>query len=496
KAALEQVDAVSWIPEWGHTRIHNMIAERNDWCISRQRIWGVPLPIFYCEACGEALITADSIAAVAKAFRQGGSDVWWSKPAADLLPAGTRCACSHTAFRKETDIMDVWFDSGSSHVAVLQGREELAWPADLYLEGSDQHRGWFQSSLLTAVATEGAAPYRAVLTHGFIVDGNGNKMSKSVGNTISPADVMKRFGADILRLWAASADYRGDIRLSDEILEQTADAYRKIRNTCRFLLGNLADFNPEAQVPYARLAEIDRWLLDRLARLDERVRRAYERYEYHVLYHAVHNFCAVDLSGFYLDVVRDTLYCDPKESAARRSAQSAMYLTLEVLTKLLAPVLAFTADEIWEHVPGAEGSVHLQRFAELPAAWRDDDLAERWSGLQEVRSLASRAIERARQAKAIRSSAGAEVWLELDDAARRTLAGFTPEALRALFLVAAVHLDEALPAEGWRETEGANVAVARPTDQARCERCWRHEPEVGALPEHPELCRRCAAALG
>lgn len=351
--ALDAINQVKFIPAWGRDRIYNMIADRSDWCISRQRTWGVPIPIFYCQDCNKEIINDETIEHIKGLFKEHGSDIWFAKDAEDLVPEGLTCSeCGGKKFRKETDIMDVWFDSGSSHKAVLTTREELKWPADLYLEGSDQHRGWFNSSLSTSVATTGRAPYEAVLTHGFLVDEKGRKMSKSLGNGIDPLEVINEMGADILRLWVSSADYRSDVAVSPGILKQATESYRKIRNTFRYMLGNLYDFDVnQDRVPYDQLLELDKWAILKLAKLVKRVTKAYDDYEFHVVYHGVHNFCTVDLSAFYLDVVKDRLYTSQASSLERRSAQTVIYDICTALVKVLTPILAFTTEEIWSYLP-------------------------------------------------------------------------------------------------------------------------------------------------
>ena len=354
KKSLQIINDVHWIPHWGRDRIYNMIENRPDWCISRQRTWGVPITIFYCKKCNEAVIDGKVMHHVADLFEETGSDIWFEKDAKELIPAGTTCAaCGHDEFDKEMDILDVWFDSGVSHAAVLEQKENLESPADLYLEGSDQHRGWFHSSLLASVGTRDVAPYKAVLTHGFVLDENGRPMSKSVGNVVAPEKVINKYGAELLRLWVATQDYRNDTRVGDHILQQVSEAYRRIRNTAKYILGNISDFNPATDmVPAGEMQEIDRWAVSRLEDLVERVERSYDNYEFHVLYHAVHNFCAVDMSAFYLDIIKDRLYTTPAASSERRSAQSALYMIIDSLTRLIAPVMTFTAEEIWWQMPG------------------------------------------------------------------------------------------------------------------------------------------------
>ena len=500
REALKAIAGVRWIPSWGEERIRNMVAEREDWCISRQRVWGVPIPIFYCLDCGKPLVTGESIRAVADLFRREGSDAWFAREAGDILPPGTRCpGCEGEGFRKETDTMDVWFDSGSSHAAVLETRPELAWPSDLYLEGSDQHRGWFQSSLLTAVATRGAAPYRQVLTHGFVVDGEGRKMSKSLGNVISPQEIIDRYGADILRLWVASSDYRQDVRVSQDILKQLAEAYRKIRNTARFLLGNLYDFDPVADaVAYRDLQEIDRWALHELQKLVGRVVKAYRDYEYHLVYYAIHHFCTVDLSAFYLDVLKDRLYTCGAASPARRSAQTALYEILSTLARLLAPILSHTAEEIWQnmrHLPGDPESVHLTDMPALKEEYFDRELERRWDGLLEVRGAVSKALELARERKLIGTSLEAEVEI-YPDGARAGLLKEYVEQLPTVFIVSRVEVYEpgSLVPEDAYQANGLAVKV-RKAPGARCERCWVYDTTVGEDGDHPGLCSRCREVL-
>lgn len=484
--ALSAIQEVQWIPQWGIDRITGMVKERYDWCISRQRLWGVPIPIFYCKSCGTHLVTEESIAAVAALFRQEGADAWWTHEAEEILPADTSCAaCGAHAFRKETDIMDVWFDSGSSHAAVCAQRPELHWPADMYLEGSDQHRGWFQSSLLTSVAAYGQPPFRSVLTHGFIVDEEGYKMSKSIGNVIAPEEVIDKYGADILRLWVASADYRGDISISESILDQTAEVYRRIRNTARFMLANIGDFRPEEAVAYKELPELDRWALMRAERLHQRVVQAYREYEFHVLHQAVHNFCAVDMGGFYLDVIKDILYCDAADSFRRRSAQTVLYDILITLVKLIAPVLPFTSEEIWEYLPQAakeKESVHLTRWRPVRTELLDAHLDQRWERFFDVRKIVARALEQSRNSKLIGSSNEATIHIYADETTKKRLASFSD--LPALFMVSDVHIHDS------EQPDGIRVVVEKAAGD-KCERCWRYSEGVGERRAHPSLCERC-----
>ncbi|NIQ03388.1 MAG: isoleucine--tRNA ligase, partial [Nitrospinaceae bacterium] len=363
KKALKAISQVRWIPPWGKERIHSMVENRPDWCVSRQRAWGVPITILTCRACGQFLNSPDVFDHIVSLVEQSGADFWFEKDVHEILAEGTRCPCGGEEFLKETDILDVWFDSGVSHAAVLEPDPHQAWPADLYLEGSDQHRGWFHSSLLESVGTRDKAPYKAVLTHGYVVDGQGKKMSKSAGNVIAPQKIIDQYGAEILRLWVASENYREDIRISQEILKRLTEAYRKIRNTFRFLLGNLSDFDPQKdRVPPEELFEIDRYVLHRFQLLTDKILKAFHRFEFHVFYHAFYNFCVVDLSAFYLDILKDRLYTYPRNSRARRSGQTAMHVLLDGMTRLMAPILSFTAEEVWSFMPreeGRESSVHL-----------------------------------------------------------------------------------------------------------------------------------------
>lgn len=500
--ALAAIRQVKWIPAWGEERIYNMVAERSDWCISRQRTWGVPIPIFYCNECGKEIINDVAIKHVQELFRQYGSDVWFAREAAELIPPGVACPeCGSRDFRKETDIMDVWFDSGSSHAAVLETRPELSWPADLYLEGSDQHRGWFNSSLCTSVATRGQAPYRAVLTHGFLVDEEGRKMSKSLGNGIDPADVIKEMGADILRLWVASADYRRDVAASNNIFRQIADAYRKIRNTFRFLLGNLYDFDPvKHRVPYREMLEIDRWALAKLQRLVEKVTRAYEDYEFHVVYHAVHNFCVVDLSATYLDILKDRLYTWSAGSHGRRSAQTALYEILGTLVRLLTPILAFTTEEVWQYLPAPDKpwSVQLTAWPEVQREYLDEDLEARWDKLLQIREEVNRALEQARREQGLGNSLNALVHLYPGEELYAFLQPLEGE-LATIFIVSQVMLHS--PAEAIPEKVQTGVDVPQlkilvvPAPGEKCERCWKVSETVGKDAGHPGLCLQCVSAL-
>jgi isoleucyl-tRNA synthetase len=488
---------VRWIPAWGRDRIYNMLANRPDWCISRQRAWGVPIPAVDCVRCGEAILTGVLVVRAAAVFDRFGADAWYERPIEEFLPEGLACpACGGTAFERERDILDVWFDSGSSHEAVLPFRPELTWPADMYLEGSDQHRGWFHSSLLVGLGTRGAPPYRQVLTHGFVVDEEGRKMSKSLGNTVAPQDIIQQSGAEILRLWVAMVDYREEIRLGRQILARVVEAYRKIRNTMRYLVANLYDFDPAVdRLPPGRMEEVDRFVLARYATLASRVVRAYEEYDYPPIFQAFNSFTTVDLSAFYNDISKDRLYTFGARSAERRSAQSAMYLMADGLTRLLAPILPVTADELWRHLPGRrEESVHLAVFPELSAldSLLDDALVDRWNRLAALRERVLARIEPLRKDKLIGSSLQARVVLSGTPADLAWLAPHAAE-LPMLFIVSDVALETS---SAGRDGDGESLRIAiERTEGVKCERCWRYVRSVSEDPAWTGLCDRCQHAL-
>ncbi|MGQ9688651.1 MAG: isoleucine--tRNA ligase [Desulfobaccales bacterium] len=500
--ALEAIDQVTWIPRWGRERIYQMVERRPDWCISRQRAWGVPIVAFHCQGCGEALLTREILDTVLARVRREGADFWFAVPATEILPAGTNCpGCGGAAFRKETDILDVWFDSGVSFAAVMEKNPELGLPADLYLEGSDQHRGWFHSSLLAAVGTRGEAPYRSVLTHGFVVDGEGRKMSKSLGNVIAPQEVIAQYGAEILRLWVTAEDYRDDVRLSDAILKQLADAYRRFRNTARFILGNLYDFDPAKDtVPLAEREELDRVAISWLARLTQRVKRAYLDYEFHLVFHRLHQFCAVEMSSLYLDVLKDRLYISRPEAKARRSAQSSLYEILLDLTRLMAPILSFSAEEVWHHLPGGgrEDSVHLTGFPESRPGLPDEVLVDKYEFLLKVRSEVNRGLEEARKSKLLATAQEARVVLGVKEADLVEKLHPDLSALQTLTQVAELALSEEPASLGnavaAQEIPGLWVQVEKAAG-AKCQRCWFTSTSVGRDSRHPHLCHRCLQVL-
>lgn len=505
--ALKAVDDTRFIPSWGHDRLYNMIRDRQDWCISRQRSWGVPIPAFYCDDCGKWIITPETMKKVEEIVEKEGTDAWWAHSAEELLPEGFKCPhCGGTHFHKEKDIMDVWFDSGSTWNGVLRYPHEESWkdmsyPCDLYLEGSDQHRGWFHSSLLTSVAVNGHAPYKAVLTHGFTMDGEGRKMSKSVGNVVAPQDVINKYGADVMRLWISSVDYQGDVRLSDKIVKSMSDVYRKIRNTFRYLLGNLSDFDPKTDsVAYADMEELDRWALLRMEQVKEIVLKAYDDYEFHVMYHAVHNFCTVDLSAIYLDILKDRLYTEKADSKLRRSAQTAMYEILTTLVRLVAPVLCFTSEEVWQALPNKEErewSVHMSDMPKVNEAYLDKALDEKWKKRLAVRSVAMKALEEARQAKVIGHPLDAEVTVYADGEAYDIVKAMEKE-LADFLLVSQTHIVSGTaeaPENAASNEEGTVKASVAVCTLAKCERCWKRSADVDADPKHPGVCARCAHVL-
>lgn len=498
--ALQAINEdVRWIPSWGRERIHNMIADRSDWCISRQREWGVPIPIFYCADCDETILDKELIYHIGDQIAAQGSNIWFSREPKDLLPEGYVCPkCGGSHFRKETDIMDVWFDSGVSNVAVLQQRPELAYPADLYLEGSDQYRGWFNSSLSIAVALTEKAPYKAVLTHGYVVDGKGRKMSKSLGNGIDPKDVVKQLGADILRLWAASADYRKDISVSDEIFKQVTESYRKIRNTLRFLHGNLYDFDVAREaVDDPHLLEIDKYILARLEETVSKAKAAFDEYEFYLAFQTIHQFCVIDLSALYLDVIKDRVYSSLPDSLKRRSAQTAIHRIFKSLILLLTPVLSFTMEEAYGYLEeeGKAESVQLLDFPAPAPELLDKDLMDKWDRLLDIREQILKVLEKGRQDGLFGNSLGAKLFLATDDQELYEFLDGNEQELLELAIVSRIEIRKATGDHTYEDNDGLYIKAENISDE-KCERCWMHVEGIGEDKSHPTLCPRCAEVVG
>jgi len=498
--AIAACEDVKWYPSWGKERMISMIADRDDWCISRQRQWGVPIPIFYCKGCGKDIVTPETIKKTADLFRKNGSNVWFETEADELVPEGFACPhCGHSHFEKETNIMDVWFDSGSTHRAVLSSGiwPELSHPADLYLEGGDQYRGWFQSSLLTSIATTGKSPFKQIVTHGWTVDGEGKAMHKSLGNAVAPEEVIKDYGADILRLWVCSTDYQQDMRISKEILKQLSDAYLKIRNTARYMLGNLDGFDPNTAVAFADMEPLDRWAVSALNDLSKKVRDAYEIYEFHTAFRSIYSFCVVELSNFYLDIIKDRLYCEDKDGGLRRSAQSAMYRILSGMTRMLAPMLAFTSEEIWASMThDASADTGSVLYNDMPAYCENLTLtaeeAAKWTAIQSIRTDVNKALELARGEKTIGKSLEGAITLYTEGFEMPTV---SEKELEELCIVSKVTV-KSESGEGYQGELCPNlkIAVAR-AEAPKCIRCWNHREDVGSASEHPELCKRCATVV-
>lgn len=494
--AIKAIEDVKWIPEWGEDRIKGMVRDRSDWCISRQRTWGVPIPIVYCKDCGKPIVNDDTIKAIADLFRAEGADAWWTKEPSEFIPASVKCDCGCGEFTKEYDIMDVWFDSGVSHSAVMEQFDCLSFPADLYLEGADQYRGWFQSSLLTSVVYHGCAPYKAVCTHGWVVDGEGKTMHKSLGNGIDPSEITDAYGADILRLWVASSDYHSDIRISQPILRQLSDAYKKIRNTARFILGNLGNgsgFDPDTDsVADDKLTELDKWAIMRLDALIDKVNEGYNSFDFHIAFHAIHNFCVIDMSNFYLDIIKDRLYCEKENSELRRAAQTAMYRILSAVARLAAPIISFTAEEIWQFMPHSSNddtqSIFLNQMPEKSGISFSDEFVSKWDFIYGTREAVNKVLEEKRNEKVIGKSLEANVIIHCGDdeteARYNALAGNLAEIL----IVSGVSV---IKDKDGGDTEFEVVKA----EGEKCERCWRYSKTVGGDSEHPTLCSRCAASL-
>ena len=502
--AVEACDKVQWLPEWGGERIKQMVRDRADWCISRQRHWGLPIPVFYCDECKKPICNDETIARVSELFAEHGSNYWYQKTAAELLPEGFVCPhCGGKHFTQETDTLDGWFDSGSTHFSVLEDNPEVRWPADLYLEGADQYRGWFQSSLLTAVGAKGEAqaPYKTVLTHGWVVDGEGRAMHKSLGNGVDPLDMIKKYGADLVRLWAASADYRVDVRVSEAIFKQLSDAYRKIRNTVRILIANLGDFDPEKDaLAYDELYEIDRWIISAMNDLTREVRASYDVYEFHPISHSISNFCTTELSKLYIDITKDRVYTERADSIGRRSAQTAMYFVLSGLVRLLAPILAFTAEEMWQAIPHTAKdkteSVFLNDMPAYDEALCFTEVAEKWNKLFQMRDDVMKALELARNEKKVGKSLEAKVTLYTEDAEMMEMLQAFGKELNTVFIVSGVTLSNEKAPEG-AHTEGlSGVSVlVEPADGCKCDRCWTYSTEGEHTEDGGFLCARCKAIL-
>ena len=501
KKTLEEINNVHWIPSWGKERIYLMIENRPDWCLSRQRSWGVPIPVFHCKECSKVYVTRESVDKIHALFTEHSSDIWFEKDAKFLMPEDAKCEkCGSENFDKDNNILDVWFDSGVSHAAVLEERENLSRPADMYLEGSDQHRGWFHSSLLTSVGRTGKAPYKSVLTHGFVVDEKGHKMSKSVGNVVAPDSIIKQYGADVLRLWVASADYTGDVSISNNIIKQLSDAYRRIRNTCRFMLGNFSDFDVAKDMrSINEMSELDRFILHRLHYVVKRCIDSYEKYEFHTIYHTLHNFCTVDLSAFYLDIIKDRLYTSPAGDPLRRDAQSVMYIILDAVVKIMAPILPFTADEIYQHMPHGDDkkeSIHLEPMVKLDDKWKDEKLAHIWENIRSLRAEVTKALEEARKDKLIGHPLDAALEIKLPDTELKEQVGNLTENLNDIFIVSQAKLVDTIDDTAYQgqDIEGLAIKVHKATGK-KCERCWRFDETIGNDQEHPTACERCTDAL-
>ena len=493
--AVKAIESVKWIPAWGEDRIKGMVRDRSDWCISRQRTWGVPIPIVYCKDCGKPIVTDETIKAISYMFKAEGADAWWIKEPAEFIPSTVKCECGCGEFTKEYDIMDVWFDSGVSHTAVMEQHKGLSWPADLYLEGADQYRGWFQSSLLTSVVYKGSAPYKAVCTHGWVVDGEGKTMHKSLGNGIAPNEITDVYGADILRLWVASSDYHSDIRISQPILKQLSEAYKKIRNTARFILGNLGNgkgFNPDTDcVSDDKLTELDKWALMRLDSLIDKVNEGYNAFDFHIAFHAIHNFCVTDMSNFYLDIIKDRLYCEKEDSEVRRAAQTAMYRILSAVARLAAPIISFTAEEIWTYMPHTstddKESIFLNQMPEKSGIEFSDEFVSKWEFIYSTRETVNKVLEEKRNEKLIGKSLEANIIIHCGESLYEKYNALTEE-LKDILIVSGVSASK----DGNDEAPEIEVIKA---EGEKCERCWSYSNTVGSDSEHPTLCARCAAVV-
>ncbi len=489
--AVKAIENVKWIPEWGEDRIKGMVRDRSDWCISRQRTWGVPIPIIYCKDCGKPIVTDETIKAISDLFRKEGSDAWWTREISEFIPESVQCECGCKEFTKEYDIMDVWFDSGVSHAAVMDEYDCLNFPADLYLEGADQYRGWFQSSLLTSVVYKGTAPYKNVCTHGWVVDGQGKTMHKSLGNGIDPSEIIDQYGADILRLWVASSDYHSDIRISPEILKQLSDAYKKIRNTARFILGNISNgdgFDPDKDSVFdEQLLEIDKWALMKLDNLIDKVQGGYNDFDFHIAFHSIHNFCVIDMSNFYLDIIKDRLYCCGEKSVERRAAQTAMYRILSGVARLIAPILSFTAEEIWGFLPHGKNdnteSIFLNSMPEKSGIDFSSEFISKWEFIYSIRESVNKVLEEKRNEKLIGKSLEANIIIHCSSK-------LAPKYNDVLSLLSDILIVSGVSILA--DAQGDTVYEVVKASGEKCERCWGYSETVGKNSGHPTLCERCA----
>jgi isoleucyl-tRNA synthetase len=491
KKGLKSVDETEWVPSWGESRFRGMVETRPDWCLSRQRSWGVPIPSFRCGDCGKNLMTAESVQLFADLSRKEGLDAWYTKDIKELVPAGTKCTCGSENLIKEFDILDVWFDSGVSHFAVLEKWPDHRWPADMYLEGSDQHRGWFQSSLWPALALRGRAPFKTVLTHGFVLDENGKAMSKSMGNVIPPQKIIDQFGADILRMWVSSEDYRNDVRIGMVMMNQVADSYRRIRNTLKYVIGNIADFDAKDAVPYDELTDIDKWILHKLYFLSESVIKHYEKFEFHLVYRKILNFCAVELSSIYFDISKDILYVEAKNSKLRSANLTVLSEIYNSLVRLIAPVLAFTTEEIWEFM-GNKGSIHMEKYYKLSNKYNNPEVHDRMNQVAEIKKDVLKSLEDLRKEKLIKASLEAEITLFVKDESLKKLLSSMGEELRRFMQVAKVKFADS--DAGLTQYDTAAVSSVKSSGK-KCVRCWNFYDELGIDPEHPELCGRCTSVV-